>query len=104
MEMAIDREDFDFEIFEDDDVTPVKKTERLCPQCSSEVTGRLNKIFCTPNCRKWGILILHEGQEPVAYGCIYTWAVTYTGAVGLLGVIYRSFRESAIKLMMKSDG
>jgi hypothetical protein len=52
MEMAIDREDFDFEIFEDDNFTPAKKTKRLCPQCSSEVTGRPNKIFCTPNCRK----------------------------------------------------
>ena len=52
MEMAIDREDFDFEIFEDDNFTPVKKIKRLCPQCSSEVTGRPNKIFCTSNCRK----------------------------------------------------
>ena len=52
MEMAIDREDFDFEVIEDDNITPVKKTKRLCPQCSSEVTGRPNKIFCTSNCRK----------------------------------------------------
>jgi hypothetical protein len=47
MEMAIDREDFDFEIFEDDNFTPAKKTKRLCPQCSSEVTGRHNKIYFT---------------------------------------------------------
>ena len=52
MEMPVDREDFDFEVFETDDVTPAKKLQRLCPQCSSAVTGRPNKIFCTPNCRK----------------------------------------------------
>ena len=52
MEMAIDHEDFDFELFEDDDVNPVKVPKRLCPQCGSAVTGRPNKIFCTPNCRK----------------------------------------------------
>ena len=52
MEMAIDREDFDFEVIEDDDIIPAKKTKRLCPRCSSEVTGRPNKIFCTSNCRK----------------------------------------------------
>ncbi|MDG2298072.1 MAG: hypothetical protein P8L40_00470 [Planktomarina sp.] len=52
MEMAIDREDFDFEVIEDDDIIPAKKTNRLCPHCSSEVTGRPNKIFCTSNCRK----------------------------------------------------
>ena len=52
MEMPVDREDFDFEVFETDDVTRDKKPKRLCPQCSSAVTGRPNKIFCTPNCRK----------------------------------------------------
>ena len=52
MEMAIDREDFGFEVIEDDNFTPAKKTKRLCLQCSSEVTDRPNKIFCTSNCRK----------------------------------------------------
>ena len=52
MEVPVDRKDFDFEVFETDDVTPAKKLQRLCPQCSSAVTGRPNKIFCMPNCRK----------------------------------------------------
>jgi hypothetical protein len=52
MEMPVDREDFDFEVFETDDVIPAKKLQRLSPQCSSAVTGRPNKIFCTANCRK----------------------------------------------------
>ena len=39
MEMPVDREDFDFEVFETDDVTRDKKPKRLCPQCSSAVTG-----------------------------------------------------------------
>ena len=30
MEMPVDREDFDFEVFETDDVTPAKKLQRLC--------------------------------------------------------------------------
>ena len=45
MEMPVDREDFDFEVFETDDVIPAKKLQRLCPQCSSAVTGRPNKIY-----------------------------------------------------------
>ena len=52
LEMSIDHDDFDFKVIEDDDFIPVKKTKRLCPQCSSEVTGRPDKTFCTPNCRK----------------------------------------------------
>ena len=51
-EMSIDHDNFDLEVIEDDDFTPIKKTKRLCPQCSSEVTGRPDKTFCTSNCRK----------------------------------------------------
>ena len=32
MEMAIDREGFDFEIFEDDNFKSARIPERLCPQ------------------------------------------------------------------------
>ena len=52
LQVAIDQKDFDFEVIEDDDFTPAKKTKRLCPQCNAEVTGRPNKTFCTTNCRK----------------------------------------------------
>ena len=52
MEMAIDREDFDFEVIEDEHFKSVRTPERLCPQCNSPVVGRPNKIFCTSNCRK----------------------------------------------------
>ena len=52
MEMPIDQEDFDNEIFET--ITPTKSQDekRYCPRCNKIVVGRANKIFCTPNCRK----------------------------------------------------
>tara|TARA_B100000780_G_scaffold234322_1_gene174664 strand:- start:245 stop:775 length:531 start_codon:yes stop_codon:yes gene_type:complete len=52
MESPIDLEDFDFEIFENDTPIISLKLERRCPQCNVIVTGRPNKKFCTPNCRK----------------------------------------------------
>ena len=52
LEMTIDHEDFDIEVVEDENFISVKQTKRLCPQCSSAVTGRPNKVFCTSNCRK----------------------------------------------------
>ena len=51
-EVSIDHDNFDLEVIEDDDFAPIKKTKRLCPQCISEVTGRPDKTFYTPNCRK----------------------------------------------------
>ena len=52
MEMPVDRDDFNFEVFETDDQNPIPKSKRLCPQCNGAVFGRRNKIFCTSNCRK----------------------------------------------------
>ena len=52
MEMPVDRDDFNFEVFETDDQNPIPKSKRLCPQCNGAVFGRRNKIFCSSNCRK----------------------------------------------------
>ena len=52
MEMPIDQEDFDNEIFETIISTKSHDETRYCPQCNNIVVGRANKKFCTSNCRK----------------------------------------------------
>ena len=52
MEMPIDQEDFDNEIFETITSPKSQVEKRYCPQCKNIVVGRANKKFCTSNCRK----------------------------------------------------
>jgi len=52
MEMPIDQEDFDNEIFETLTSPKSQDKKRYCPQCNNIFVGRANKKFCTSNCRK----------------------------------------------------
>ena len=52
MELPIDQEDFDNEIFETLRSNKSQDEKRYCPQCNNIVVGRANKKFCTSNCRK----------------------------------------------------
>ncbi|MDA9164238.1 hypothetical protein N9832_04010 [Amylibacter sp.] len=52
MEMPIDQEDFDNEIFETLTSLKSQDAKRYCPKCNNIVVGRANKKFCTSNCRK----------------------------------------------------
>ena len=52
MELPIDQEDFDSEIFETLTSPKSQDEKRYCPQCNNIVVGRSNKKFCTSNTQK----------------------------------------------------
>ena len=52
MELPIDQKDFNNETFETLTSPKSQDEKRYRPQCNNIVVGRVNKKFCTSNCRK----------------------------------------------------